>query len=226
MGVLNEQSLALTVDAVSEAAFYARRLSVAERREAGRFIASRQGLAGAYGGFLFAPVESYRHAKLVMFTGEARLSGGGADHVLGQEAWRALKVLAVEEACVREAMSRAEAAMHERLYPGGKPAGAYCCATCSCAVLRNMAASVDPSAEAWAAAAVKHIRAARDAAGRWQRYPFYYTLLALWELPDELSGGELGYVAPTCERLLRRPRGQGSHGERRRVLLERTLARV
>ena len=62
--------------------------------------------------------------------------------------------------------------------------------------------------------------------GRWRRFPFYYTLLALAEMKGKVAAAELQYAAPVLERVMkRRARGE-KYDSRRRLLAERILARV
>jgi hypothetical protein len=39
--------------------------------------------------------------------------------------------------------------------------------------------------------------------GKWRRYPFYYTVHCLCELPNELANAERKYIQPSCERVLK-----------------------
>jgi len=66
----------------------------------------------------------------------------------------------------------------------------------------------------------------RDCGNGWRRFPFYYTLLALSEMPGKTVVEELRYTAPRLERMLKR-RGRGNQSEvRRRAIAERILARI
>jgi hypothetical protein len=85
----------------------------------------------------------------------------------------------------------------------------------------------EADAEAWLAAGVKGLRGHRAGNGRWRRFPFFYTLLALSEMEVPGAVGEMRYAAPVCERLIRGEAKAGDRfGERRRALAERVLARV
>ncbi|MFC1800261.1 hypothetical protein ACFL2Z_05085 [Candidatus Eisenbacteria bacterium] len=76
------------------------------------------------------------------------------------------------------------------------------------------------------AGGVEYLREQRDGRGRWRRFPFYYTLLALAEIPGPRAADEIRYAAPVLERMLKR-RGRGDKFQlRRRALAERALARV
>jgi hypothetical protein len=73
---------------------------------------------------------------------------------------------------------------------------------------------------------VSFLKEHRDGRGRWRRFPFYYTLLALSEASGGSAEPELRYAAPGLERMLkRRARGDRYH-RRRRTLAERILAGV
>jgi hypothetical protein len=73
---------------------------------------------------------------------------------------------------------------------------------------------------------VEYLRDHRDGRGRWRRFPFYYTLLALVEIPGRPAAAEISYASPVLERMLRR-RGRGDRFDlRRRTLAERALARI
>ena len=89
--LINKTSLSQTVDAINTAHFDRRTLAAAERSEAARWIAARQGLPGAYGG-TFAGFASERSNGIVLFTGE-RIASASARHILGEEASRALRLL-------------------------------------------------------------------------------------------------------------------------------------
>ena len=70
------------------------------------------------------------------------------------------------------------------------------------------------------------LRTHRDSDGRWYRFPFHYTLLALLEIDDEKATGEMAYAAPRLERLLRRHGTGDQYASRRRAVAERVLARI
>ena len=93
--LINRGSLSQTVDAVNAAQCAGRTLTAAERGEVARWIATRQGLHGAYAD-TFAGFPSERTTGIVLFTGE-RISSASARHILGEEASRALRLLRVRD---------------------------------------------------------------------------------------------------------------------------------
>ena len=90
-------SLSQTVDGVTAAAFEGRALSVTERSQIASWIATRQGLQGAYAD-TFAGFPSERTKGIVLFTGE-RIASASARHILGEESCPALRTLGVRPHC-------------------------------------------------------------------------------------------------------------------------------
>ncbi len=211
-----------TIDNVASALFTGARHSEAERKSAARAIADTQGKPGAYAGmFALSPPERAR--GFVVLTGE-RMTSASARHIAAEEALRVLLLLGVRDARVEQAIAAANASMLRVLgetEPGGKPLGKYCCSKCSIAFLRTVEAGGFDQREARLADGAERLRARRDGAGGWHGFPYFYTLLALLELPQ--GQRELAYAAPLIERKLRR-RGSGAYAERRRLVLERALA--
>jgi hypothetical protein len=206
-------TLSATVDAVNEALFFGRPAKAAWAR----FIADRQGLPGSYAG-MFAPMPGELAGGLATFTGEAIRSRGGAMHVLGEEACRALILL--QGAATLPALARATANMIARLDETewrGYPIGTYCCGTCSCAYWRHLAAGGLNRQEERLAAGLKVLRTRRLANGRWRTFPFWYTLLALTGIDLPGAKEEKRFAAPVCERYLKRPATGGLAPRRRRV---------
>ncbi|KXK47929.1 MAG: hypothetical protein UZ05_CHB002002177 [Chlorobi bacterium OLB5] len=63
------------------------------------------------------------------------------------------------------------------------------------------------------------LHSSRDEAGKWGRYPFYYTLLALSEIDEPEALKEINYAMPACERALKRLNNNSKFTKRRRDLL-------
>ena len=223
MKLINQNSLASTLDSVNEAFFYNRPLSKSERAQAAKWIASRQGLRGSYAN-MFAPTAKDFQTGLTLFTGEKISTRAGLSHILGQESCRMLLLLNVTSPDVKSALQKANAGFMEpmkKYIVADK--GMYCCASCSCALWRRLSAGGLENGERILAAAMRTLKSSRDGRGRWKRFPFYYTLLVLNEikLPGALK--EMQYAAPACERLLKRQMKRDKISKRRRILAERIL---
>ncbi|MBM4038298.1 MAG: hypothetical protein FJ290_07280 [Planctomycetes bacterium] len=244
MSLVRPDSLAATLDAVNEAIFFGRPLSKADRREAAAWIAARQGLPGSYHG-MFAPTESDRRGGMRLFTGERVATRAATAHILGEEACRALILLGGTgilpvahrlEACATQgaALARATEGMLARLRAAeererhmGRPwLGQYCCGRCTAALWRHLAAGGLERAEHHLAAGVEALRLSRDGEGRWRRYPFHYTVLALSEMDISLAIDELRYAAPILQRLARRAPEGDAFATRRHTLAQGVLGKV
>ena len=227
MIVVNTESLAETLNAVNDALFYERRLTDRNRKELARWIARRRGRPGSYAG-MFAPTDKDLRNGVRVYTGELVRSGAAIRHVLGEEACRALILLGADDAGVKDALDRATHGMLQRLRQTEgttKVHGMYCCGICSVAYWRNvMVGGLDRNEERLTAGMVA-LRARRSSDGRWRRFPFYYTLLALSELDVRLAVDEMRHAAPLLQRYVRRKIVKAKFSERRRIICERILAR-
>jgi len=225
MGLVNSRSLGATLDALNDAFFRGRRLAGAERMNAAKWIAARQGLPGSYSG-MFAPTTRDFGHGVQFFTGDRLRSRGGTAHILGEEACRALILLDVPLAGVRDALARATDGIMKRVANVNEPRyGTYCCGKCSVAYWRHLAVGGLDEPERRLAAGMKVLKSRRDGEGKWRIFPFYYTLLALSEIDLASATKEMQYAAPVCERLLKRSSKGDKYGVRRRLLLERILAK-
>ena len=224
---VNTESLGETIDAVNDALFYRRRLTKRNRTELARWIAQRRGKPGSYAG-MFAPMdEDLRHGVRV-YTGELVKSGAAIRHILGEEACRALILLDVRDSTIREALEQANGGMLRRLKQteaSSKVHGMYCCGICSVAYWRNvMVEGLDRNEERLTAGMVA-LRAHRTDDGRWRRFPFYYTLLALSEMNLRPALDEMRYAAPLLERYVKKKVLDSRFSERRHIICERILAK-
>jgi len=224
MNIVNPNSLAATLDAVNEVFFYKRSLSKSQREKVAKWIASWQGKPNSYAN-MFAPTENDLNGDVRVFTGERLRSGGSIRHILGEEACRALILLDVSIVDVHNALNRASQGMMsalKRSEDGGFTTGMYCCGTCTCSLWRHLAVGGLEDAEHRLVAGMKALKLHRDGNGKWRRFPFYYTLLALSEIDLPSAIEEMRYASKVCERYLRRsPKDKIT--QRRRLLVERVL---
>lgn len=70
------------------------------------------------------------------------------------------------------------------------------------------------------------LRVHRHTDGRWRRFPFYYTLLALLEVDDKKATREMEYAAPRLESILKRRDAGDQFASRRQAVAEQVLARI
>ena len=227
--MIDANSLSATVDSVNAALFERRRLTPEERTRVARWIASRQGLAGAYAD-TFAGFPTEQSRGVVLFTGE-RIGSASARHILGEEACRVLRLLRVRDTTVSAALARATAGLMSCLEraardPRNSNPGLYCCGKCSVGVWRHLLAGGLDRQDERLQRGVKHLRSARDGQGEWRKFPFWYTVLALTDIDAPDAKRELKYAAPLLERAASRAAGSTTAAKRRQTLAGRELDRL
>lgn len=222
-------SLSQTVDAINAASYERAVLSAHERKAAARWIVGRQGLPGAYAD-TFAGFPSEREKGIVLFTGE-RITSASARHILGEEACRVLRLLAVRDDKVDVALNRAEAGLmrcldRAALDPRNTNPGLYCCGKCSVGLWRNLLAGGMNRQEERLRHGVGHLRSMRDGKGQWRRFPFWYTVLALSEMDVPEASKELKYAGASLALAAKRAPSSASSSRRRHELAKRALGRT
>jgi hypothetical protein len=196
MNCLDRNSLYSTLDSVSEALFFHKRIPEPQRAAAAKWIASRQGLPGAYAD-MFAPTKQDT-LGIRLFTGEPIRTRVGIAHILGEEGCRILALIHGTDEQVQVVLNRAVEGFSARLEEAerrGYSTGAYCCGNCAAAYWRNLASKLLPHAEERLRLGLNELKQARSTDGKWGRFPFYYTCLALTEIGPELAKGEMQYAA-------------------------------
>lgn len=228
--MIHKASLSQTVDAVNELIFDGQKCDSAERKSVAQWIASRQGLPGAYGD-TFAGFPGERTKGIVVFTGE-RITSASARHILGEETSRALRWLGVRDAKVQAALERANAGLMACLEraardPRNGNPGKYCCAKCSVGLWRNLAGGgLDRQEERLRKGVGELLRKQRTADGKWRAFPFWYTVLALVDIDLPEAREELAHAAPVLERSTLRRTPASLYGRRRHELARRALERA
>jgi hypothetical protein len=224
--LIDRTSLSKTVDAVHAAQFDGRALATTDRTLVSRWIAARQGLPGSYGG-TFAGFPSERSKGIVLFTGE-RIASASARHILGEEASRALRQLAVRDGGVTSALAAADEGLLRCLAraaedPRHRNPGLFCCGKCSVGLWRNLLAGGLDRCDERLQRGASHLRSVRDDEHGWRKFPFWYTVLALSEMKSAEARAELKHAAPALERTTSRHAASTVYAQRRHELAARTL---
>jgi hypothetical protein len=213
--IIHHNSLAATLDAVNEILFSGRPLSGAEK-ETARWIAGRQVEAGKQAG-LFTPTEDDYQEGVRLFTGERLRTKLAARNILTVEAARALLFFDTGE----DILERTNRWLLEQCFASTCTVGE--CAHSTVGLIRYLAAGGLAGSEKRLKGHIAALSQHRDGQGRWRRFPFYYTLLALSETDLPAAVEEMRYAAPACERLLRRSPKDGAFASRQRAVVERVL---
>ncbi len=226
MKLLRTDSLAETIDNLNDAFFYGHKIPATEKTRVAKWIAGRQGLKGSYAN-MFAPSEKDFKSPIKVFTGEQVRSRAATAHILGEEAGRALILLKVKDPSVRSALKIGTEGMIERM--GGHKAspGMYCCGICTASYWRHHAVGGLVNNEQSLKKGLRELKKHRDGKGRWKRFPFYYTVLALNDIDLPAVKTEIKYIAPILEKYVKRQPNDDSIYHRRRFdLAERLLGKI
>lgn len=214
--IIHHSSLAATLDAVNEALFNDRSLSKAEKEEAAGWIAGRQVEAGQQSG-LFAPTEDDYQEGVKLFTGERLRTKLAARNILTAEAARVLILISMGG----DILEHTDRWLLEQCFSSTCTVGE--CAHSTVGLMRYLAAGGLANSEKRLNAHIAVLSRHRDGKGRWKRFPFYYTLLALSETDLPAAVEEMRYAAPACERFLRRSPKDDGFALRQRDVVERVL---
>lgn len=223
--LVHSGSLSETVDAVNEAIANDVKISARERAVVARWIASRQGLPGAYAD-TFAGFEAELQHGIKLFTGE-RVTSASARHILGEESCRVIRQLGVRDRSVQQALDRATEGLLRCLAraaadPRHTNPGVYCCGKCTVGLWRHLAVGGLDRQDERLQKGIASLRRRRDSECGWRTFPFWYTVLLLSEVDLASAKAELRYAGPALERAAARPLTT-QYGGRRRSIAMRAL---
>jgi len=217
--IIDKASLGRTIDGANDALVEGRTIADEEKLQVASWLLGRQVTTGRNVG-AFEPTDADLRDGAHLFTGERLRTKLATWNVLSAEAARLLVLFGHGDAAAREGVERAMSWLNVACFVRDD------CAIGECAhsfVSHMRFTSVlDPSSPSLVRR-VGVIREHRDGKGRWERFPFYYTVLLLSELVGEAARSELRYAVPACERALSRGAQNKAYQARRRVLLERII---
>jgi hypothetical protein len=227
-------SLSETIDAANSAVFWSRDISSRERAAMADIISASQGQPGAYAD-TFALSSRERTQGIRLFTGE-RVTSAAARHITGEEGCRALLLLGGRGREAARALTAASEALLECLRRseadlrgtrmGGSP-GSFCCGPCSASVWRHVTAGGLDRHEERLGRGLQRLRRLRTGEGKWQYFPFWYTVSALIEMDIAPAAEELRYAEPLLARAAsRKSNGVDDPSNRRSEIARRALAKL
>jgi hypothetical protein len=222
MKILFPDSLTATLGALDEAFFRGQSLPHVQRAEVVAWLVSRQDQTGPDAG-TFAPTETDHMGNVRLYSGERLKTHFAAGHILSAEAARALLLLDAPTPGAQEAIRRTDQRLRQACFAMSCIVGE--CAHATISLMRYLAVGGLDDVERRLNAHLETLSQQRDGQGRWRRFPFYYTLLALSEIDLPLAVQERQYAAPACERYLRRATHDDAIGRRRRAIMQRSLAK-
>lgn len=199
MQFMDESSLYKTVADAATFLFGGGSFTAQERASLAAWILTRQ---NRQRGFIFHPTPAEIAAGIRLLSGERPCTRLLAANAVELETLRLLALLQPDDARVQQLCAEADARLAPLCFAGVCTTGE--CAHTSIAVLRYRAAR---DFRGWSASfshALEALKADRTGDGRWRRFPFYFTLLWLVELPAEMAHDELAFTADARRRLIRR----------------------
>jgi len=228
--ILVSGSLQETLWRLEEARLGLRDTSATQTKEALQWILGRQGLPGSYRG-LFAPTLKDISKGIKLPTGEFMGGHGGARHILGEEALRTLAVwkFGWHSMPLKQAMDGYKDIFRRVIERND---GLFCCYKCTISFLRSSSALRNAHPEVVTPdemddvlmMSLNRIKRERTGDGKWRRFPYYYTLLALSDMDVPPAKAELKYASQIAERLIRRNQGDDRGARFRRLGLEAALS--
>jgi hypothetical protein len=216
---MNPSCLSATLDALDETHFWGQHLGDDEKTPIARWIAAQSDVLRLAPGVWRAEADV---SDFHLFTGERIRTRQAAGNILGIEACRALAHLAPDDGVIASALGGALQRIGRSCFANGCVKGE--CAYSAVAYWRYLATSGRAGVADQLREAVPVLSGHRDGRGRWDGFPFYYTLLMLSEAGDYPGMQvEIAYARRACERLLARHLPDGEYGRRQRALLERVV---
>jgi hypothetical protein len=223
MSILSTERLFQTLDLLNELTFKGLFITENEKDALVDWLSSRQYRVTALAGF-FRPTPLDQELPLRLFTGERIQTHFATDFISSIEAARALRLLIDPGSDLEHLLLPTEERISQACFASQCTQGE--CAHATIALLRYLGVGGLNRTGSSLAAFLQTIHNHQDGKGRWERLPFYYTLLALTEIQSPGAYAELQYAAPACEALIRKPARSTKVDERRRAVLERVLNRA
>lgn len=220
-------SLSATLDQVNQAYFDGVLLGKGARERALRSILSCAGTPNSYGGKTFGLTQADERGRTHTFTGEGLPSRASRNHIHAEEACRCLILL--NRAQKRrlpelELASETLLTLIQRGEAQGKAKGTFCCGPCTVALWRHLAVGGLGSYAKNLNAGLATLGVHQDGKGGWRRFPFFYTLSALVEVPDlPHAKRALKYALPECDRRVAKLNAATEFSRRRRDVLRCVL---
>lgn len=217
--MINQYSIAKTLDAVNEVFFRNEEVPKDEIEAITKWLCKRQEKKGSYKG-TFRPAEIDHNIRL--FTGEKLQTQLAKRNILTQEATRVLVLSKINSSVIKSTIKLADEWMENSCYV------TELCTLGECkhqgiGYLRYLISNGD-SSESRKVEYLNALSQHRDSKYKWKGFPFYFTIMVLSEFKHPLSLNELKFAAPACERNLKRLRNRKEvYSQRRKFILNRVL---
>jgi hypothetical protein len=220
MNVISEKSLYKTVTDAALFLFDGGIFSSLEKIQLVNWILGHQNREKK---FIFYPTAADQDAGVRLFSGEKIKAKFLADNTVELETLRLLALLRPEMPEVQQLFWDANQRLFPICFANGCTVGK--CRHASIAVMRYLTASDFSGSADRLERTLGILKQHRDGDSKWKAFPFYFTLLWLTELPDDLSRDELQYARANCERILAKGlQGDDPSDALRKKILQKVVA--
>jgi hypothetical protein len=194
---MNSTSLHQTVIRAAGFLFEGGRYVAAEEIQLANWILARQ---NRQKGFVFFPTPEDEEDGLRLLSGEKPRTKLLARNALELETLRLLALIEPKDAAVERLQQEVGQRLSRLCFAQVCKTGE--CAHASIAYLRYRMAAGGREATSQFEHGLQVLKQDRDGDGRWRKFPFWFTLLWLVELPAEMAQEELAYTRDRCKQLL------------------------
>jgi hypothetical protein len=227
MELVSAKSLSKTLDRINQAYFYDALPEKKQRAPAIQMILSCAATPNSYTGKTFGLTPADERGRTHTFTGEGLASPASRKHIHAEEACRCLIILSGGAARRAPALSVATDSLLTAIRRGetmGAHKGTFCCGPCTVALWRHMAVGGLGDYAKTLNTGLSKLDAMQDGKGTWRRFPFFYTLSALVEVPSLPNAKRaLKYALPECDKRVGKLKPSREFSRRKRDLLLRVL---
>ncbi|MFX1370122.1 MAG: hypothetical protein ACFFAY_16145 [Promethearchaeota archaeon] len=171
----------------------------------------------------FDPGQKRLREGIFLYTGERVRTKLATRSIVSLEAGRALAVAESLNASARSALANLNTWLENQCFHDFCGSGE--CRYSTIAFLRYSASGAMKMGRGEIDSIIESLKTYRDGKGRWNGFPFYYTLLTLSELDTPAAGVELEYARPACERALKLTDATDLFSSRRKAILQKLLQR-
>jgi hypothetical protein len=222
MMILHPTSLSDTLDSAAETVFYQKSILPPICNNLASMLISRQVQSGSNSGF-FLPFASETRTQLTLLTGEPLRTEFACQNIQLIEAARLLVLIGMDNPAAVRSVGLADRRMNTLCYSKFCAKGE--CKSLTLAYMRYLVAINTDEATIRVDQFLTKLAAYRDGKGKWQGFPYYYTLLMLSESDSPLAAHELEYTSPLFERLCKQDWSNDRYSSRSQSILHKINAR-